>query len=46
MAATTDTETAKPTVTTSDTEIATEPDGDENGHGVAEPLDGYSLLIA
>lgn len=51
MAATIQTETDKPTVTTSDTEIAAEPNGDtpagdENGHDVAEPLDAYALLLA
>ncbi|MCY0923295.1 MULTISPECIES: hypothetical protein [Streptomyces] len=37
--------------TMSDTELAEEPNGDtpagdESGHDVAEPLDGYALLVA
>ncbi|MER6314653.1 hypothetical protein ABT237_12900 [Streptomyces sp. NPDC001581] len=46
MGATTETDTEKPAVTTSDTEIADEPGGDENGHDVAEPLDARDILAA
>ncbi|MFF3017145.1 hypothetical protein [Streptomyces sp. NPDC057939] len=46
MGATIDTETENPAVTTSDTEIVEKPDGDENGHGIAGPLDARDILAA